>query len=120
MSRHDAQILDVSDWSDSGLLANLAVHVSNRLGREISEEEVFDAVAQRLVYDAHHSSSNVHILDQFEARLSEDRRIDPDRPLEWLLKVDADKPPLWWYCLGFDLAATLCGTPPEHGGRGGE
>ena len=107
-------IVNVSRWPESGLLANLAAYLSARLNRTVTEDEVFDAVARRLTYDAHHCSSNVHLLDQFEARMAEDRQIDHDRPLRWLLKQYADQPPLWWYCLGADLVATLCGVPPEQ------
>lgn len=97
---------------DPGLLASLTAHVSDRLDRPITEDEVFEAVAQRLIHDARRCG-NVHIADQLQARLSEDRRANPDRPLWLLMAYGADKPPVWWLRLGVDLVATLCGVPPE-------
>ena len=113
MSGSSAQDLDVSDWPETGLLANLTEHLSLRLNRPLSQDEVFDAVVQRLILDLR-LSANVHVADQFAARLHEDRRSDPDRPLIVLARHAAKKPPMWWYCLGADLAATLCGIPPEQ------
>ena len=112
MSGHGARPLDVGDWPETGLLANLTAHLSARLNRTLTHDEVYDAIAQRFIHDIR-LGTNVHVADQFEARLLEDRRTDPDRPLTVLLGYDAKRPPLWWYCLGADLAATLCGIPPE-------
>ena len=113
MSGLGARGLDVSDWSETGLLANLTAHLSVRLNRTLTLDEVFDAIAQRLAQDIR-LGTNVHVADQFEARLLEDRRADPDRPLAVLMQYGAKNHPLWWYCLGADLAATLCGIPPEE------
>lgn len=113
MSGHDPQGLDVGDWSETGLLVNLTAYLSRRLNRSLTQDEVFDAIAQRLIHDIR-QTANVHIADQFEARLREDRQSDPDRPLTALAGYAARKPPMWWYCLGADLAATLCGIPPEQ------
>ena len=115
MSGLGARGLDVSDWSETGLLANLAAHLSFRLNRTLTPDEVFDAIAQRITQDIR-LGTNVHVADQFEARLLADRRADPDRPLTVLMKYGAKNPPLWWYCLGADLAATLCGIPPAEAG----
>ena len=103
-----------------GLLAGLTAHISSRLDRTITEDEVFDAVAQRLIHDARRCG-NVHLADQMQARLSEDRHTNPDRPLWGLLGYGVDKPPVWWLRLGVDLVATLCGVPPEQaaGNQGG-
>lgn len=98
---------------DIGLLTSLTAHISDRLDRTITEDEVFDAVAQRLVHDARRCG-NVHVADQMQARLSEDRRTNPDRPLRALLGYGANQPPVWWLRLGVDLVATLCGVPPEQ------
>lgn len=97
---------------ESGVLASLATHIGDRLGRTVTEEEVFDAVAQRLIHDTR-CRGNVHIADQMQARLSEDRHKDPDLPVRALLAYGTDQPPAWWLRLGVDLVATLCGVPPE-------